>query len=791
MESEITEPSVRSLWIRNACTAAALIAITATSPVFAEDDKAAVEEKQGRPVLTLDDVLEDGKWTVKDALSPDWLADGTYTTLESSDLNDEGQDIVRHDPETGMSSIMVRAADLIPPGGYDPINVESFSFSDDLSKLLIYTNSKRVWRSNTRGDYWLLDRSSREVRQLGGDAAAPSTMMFAELSPDGSKIAFVRERNLYVQDTTTLAIHAVTTDGSDTIVNGTFDWVYEEEFRLRKGFRWSPDSRFLAYWKINDEGVPLYPLVNLTDGLSPKVRYYHYPKTGQTNPICQVWLTQFNWLDVPSSTEIPVPGDQRNNYIPGLDWSPMIVGAPAPHLIISQLNREQNVLRFFNVPEPGAAVYPVMEDVDDAWIDLDYPYLWLEDGRFLWFSDRTGWKRVYVATTAGLELQPVTPDGMDAIEMVAVIPAAEGESSPLLYFYAAPDEPTRRYLYSIRVDGSDMKRVTPQGDAFKGTNGYDISPNGARALHTFSSFNQPTLKQWVKLPSHEVIEVLEDNAELKQRMATLEQPEVESFRITIEGGVDLDGWCMKPADFDPEKKYPVLFYVYGEPAGQSVVDRWSSHMWNRFLAQEGYILMCVENRGTPAPRGREWRKCVYGQIGILASADQEAAVKALLVERPYMDPERIGIWGVSGGGSMSLNAIFRYPETYSLAMAVSFISNQRYYDTIYQERYMGLPENNPEGYINGSPITYAHQLEGDLLLVYGTGDDNTHYQNCEALVNELVAHNKHFSLMTYPNRTHALKEGRNTRRHYQETLTRFLMEKMPTNAAAESQSDAE
>lgn len=745
------------------------------------DDEAPMDEKKERPVLTLDDVLDGSKWSAKEALSPNWLADGSYVTLESSELSESGQDIVRHYPGSKETTLMVRSADLIPPGESSPIAIDSFSFSDDLSKVLIYTNSQRVWRSNTRGDYWLLDRSSREIRQLGiedGKVAAPATMMFAELSPDGSRVAYVRERNLYVQDTTTFAIQPVTSDGSDTVVNGTFDWVYEEEFRLRKGFRWSPDNRFLAYWRINDAGVPTYPLVNLTDGLYPTVRHYHYPKTGQTNPECSVWVADFTSEEF-SVTQVPVPGDSRNHYIPALDWSPLIEGATAPHLMISQLNREQNQLHIYNMPEPGSAVYPVIEDRDEAWIDLDYAYEWLDDGRFLWFSDRSGWKRVYVSTTAGLELKAVTPEGMDVIDMVELIPAADGESSPLLYFYAAPDDPAHRYLYSIRVDGTELKRVTPEGDTYNGTNVYNIAPDGSRAVHTFSTLNQPPLTQWIKLPSHEVIEVLEDNAELRERIADLQQPEIESFRITIEEGVELDGWCMKPTDFDPAKKYPVLFYVYGEPAGQSVVDRWSGRPWNRYLVQEGYILMCVDNRGTPAPRGREWRKCVYGQIGILASADQAAAVKSLIAERPYMDPERIGIWGVSGGGSMSLNAIFRYPDLYSLAMAVSFISNQRYYDTIYQERYMGLPENNPEGYINGSPITFAHQLKGDLLLIYGTGDDNTHYQNCEALIDELVAHNKHFSLMTYPNRTHSLSEGRNTRRHYRETLTRFLKEKMP------------
>lgn len=734
---------------------------------------------ESRKVLTLEDVVDAGGWRPKSGLSPSWLPDGSYTTLEEPALGKEGRDIVRHDPKSGTSTVLVRAADLIPPKASAPLPVESYAFTEDLSKVLIYTNSARVWRGNTRGDYWLLDRSSHEVRKLGGEEAEPSSLMFAEFSPDGSKVAYVRERNLYLQDTTTLEVRAVTKDGSETVVNGTFDWVYEEEFRLRRGFRWSPDSRWIAYWRLDDAGVPTYPLVNLTDGLYPQVTYYHYPKTGQTNPRCEVWLASAVAGDPQASAlQLPIPGDARDHYIPAVDWSPKIEGAAAPHLIISQLNRQQNVLRFYNMPEPGAVLYPVLDDTDAAWIDLDYNYLWLEDGRFLWFSDRSGWKRVFVSTTAG-EHSAVTPDGMDVIAMLDVVSAGGDGAMPELFFTASPDEPTRQYLYRVRLDGSGLQRVTPQGDTYRGTNNYSMSPDGTRALHTFSSLNCPPLSQWVALPSHEVIEVIEDNAGLKASIRALEQPEAEMFRVRVDEGVELDGWCMKPPGFDCSSKYPVLFYVYGEPAGQTVNDGWNSGMWHRYLAQEGYVIMSVDNRGTPAPRGRAWRKCVHGQVGILASADQAAAVKVLLAGRPYLDPERVGVWGVSGGGSMSLNAIFRYPELYRLAMAVSFISNQRYYDTIYQERYMGLPQDNPEGYIDGSPITHAHRLQGDLLLVYGTGDDNTHYQNCEALVDELIAHGKHFSMMAYPNRTHAMSEGRNTRLHYYQTLARFLIGNMP------------
>ena len=280
---------------------------------------------------------------------------------------------------------------------------------------------------------------------------------------------------------------------------------------------------------------------------------------------------------------------------------------------------------------------------------------------------------------------------------------------------------------------------------------------------------------------------LAENAELRETVNKLARQPVEFFRVDIGDGVELDGWCIKPPDFDPNKKYPLFYYVYGEPAGQTVLDRWGgrNYLWHTMLAQQGYVVMSIDNRGTPAPRGRAWRKSIYGQIGILASKDQAAATKQILATRPYLDADRVGIWGWSGGGSMTLNMLFRYPEMYHTGMSVAPVSNQRFYDTIYQERYMGLPDSNVDGFRDGSPVTYAHQLKGNLLLVHGTGDDNVHYQSAEYLVNELIRHNKPFSMMSYPNRSHGIFEGQNTSRHLFELLTRYLHENLPAGPKAE------
>ncbi|HLY72833.1 MAG TPA: prolyl oligopeptidase family serine peptidase, partial [Planctomycetota bacterium] len=320
-----------------------------------------------------------------------------------------------------------------------------------------------------------------------------------------------------------------------------------------------------------------------------------------------------------------------------------------------------------------------------------------------------------------------------------------------------------------------------------GTHEYSLCGDARWAVHTFSSFDRPPVTELVELPSHRVHLKLADNAKLRGKLDSLHLAPTEFLRVDIGEGVALDGWCIKPANLDPRRKYPLLVHVYGEPAGQTVLDHWggSSMLWHQLLAQQGYVVMSFDNRGTPAPRGRAWRKSVYRKIGIVASQDQAAAVRKVLEERPYLDPARVGVWGWSGGGSMSLNAIFRYPDLYRTAIAIASVPNQRGYDTIYQERYMGLPEDNGTGYRDGSPITFAKQLRGSLLLIHGTGDDNCHYATAELLIDELVRHHKQFTMFAYPNRRHSISEGENTTRHLRELMTRFLLEKLPPNGAAE------
>ena len=690
-----------------------------------------------------------------------------YFTLDPSPSGGEkGRDLVRNDPVTGKKEVLVRAEAFIPPGQTAPLAVEDFEFSPDESNLLIYTNSQRVWRRNTRGDYWVLNLASHKLRKLGGDAPS-STLMFAKFSPDGTRVAYVRENNLYVQELGEMRIAALTTDGSDTLINGTSDWVNEEELSIRDACRWSPDGRTIAFWQFDTTGVRRFYLLDNTKSNYPQIISFSYPKVGEKNSAARIGVVsadggKVRWLDV--------PGDPREHYLPHMEWTP-----DGARLLLQQFNRLQNANRVMVADPASGTTRTVLTETDPAWLENENPVRWANKGRdFLWLSERNGWRHAYLAGADGKRFSRVTQGNFDVLQIEAV-----DDAGGWLYYAASPENPTQRYLYRTRLGGGTPERVTPAGQP--GWHTYDFSPDAQWAVHTVSTFTKPPMVELIHLPDHKVVRVLVDNQRLRDKLAAIRQPSAEFLRVDIGDGVSLDAWCLKPPDFDPAKKYPLLFNVYGEPQGQSVRDAWppgQRGLWHWMLAQRGYLVASVDNRGTNVPRGRAWRKFVHRQIGILAPQDQASAVRALLQRWPFADATRVGIWGWSGGGSMSLNAIFRYPNLYRTAIAVAPNANQLLYDTIYQERYMGLPADNAAGYRDGSPLTYAHRLEGNLLLVHGTGDDNGHYQGTEMLIDELIAQNKQFTVMPYPGRSHAISEGQNTTRHFFGLLSRYLDENL-------------
>jgi len=757
-------------------TVAVLITLLlATSLVAQQPSKQAESE-----LVTLDTLFT---YTPKFLGPLQWQADGSgYLMLEPSASNKGDSDIVRYNAATGEKSILVPVDKLVPPGAVSPLAVEQFDLSSDQQRLLLFTNSARVWRSNTRGDYWVLDLQSWKLSKLGGDAK-PSTLMFAKFSPDSMRVGYVRDNNLYVEslaDGSNPRITQLTTDGSRFIINGTFDWVYEEELFCRDGWRWSPDGKQIAYWQLNSEGVKEFSLINNTASLYPTTTSFPYPKAGELNSAARVGAIsagggQTTWFDI--------PGDPRQFYLPRMEWA-----ASSDELIIQQLNRLQNtnIVMLGNTRTGHAR--PILTEKDDAWVDVAWGDIdwnkrgmargdveWIDGGkRFLWASERDGWRHVYSVSRDGKEVKCITPGSFDVIGVEKV-----DETGGWLYLDASPENATQRYLYRVRLDGNGKaEKLSPAIQP--GRHGYIVAPRGDLAIHTYSTFTKVSVTDIVRLPAHSSVRMLIDNAELQARLGKLKACPSEFFRVDIGDGVQLDGWMIKPPDFDPKKRYPVLFHVYGEPWGQTVLDAWGgrNQLWHMMLAQRGYIVVSVDNRGTPAPRGRQWRKVIYRKMGLVNSQDQANAARRVS-QWPFVDPARIGIWGWSGGGSSSLNAIFRYPDVYHLAMSVAPVPDLRYYDTIYQERYCGLPQDHPDEYKQSSPITFAGQLRGQLLIVHGTGDDNVHYQGTESLINALIAANKPFTMMAYPNRSHGIFEGQGTTRHLMELLTRYLSENLP------------
>lgn len=696
-----------------------------------------------------------------------WIERGAaYTTVEPSKDVPDAFDIVRYATASGARSVLISAKDLVPAGASAALEFDDYIWSADGTKLLLFTNTQKVWRANTRGDYWVLDTRAHTLKKLGGPDAAPSTLMYAKFSPQGDRVAYVRRGDIYVERLADGAVTRLTTGADSLHVSGMTDWVYEEEFGLRDGFRWSPDGAKIAFWHFDMTGVRTFYLINDTDSLYPTVTPIQYPKAGTTNSAVTAGIVSAAGGPV---TWLQLPGDPREDYLPRMEW------ADANAVLLQRMNRAQDSNRVMLGDAASGAVTSVFVDADSAWVNADNDVTWVEGGQaFLWVSERDGWRHVFRVSRDGKSIKPVTVGAYDVTGVEAV-----DEPGGWLYFAASPDNATQRYLFRTRLDGSGKAtRLSPATQA--GSHGYDVSPDAHWAIHNFSNVATVPVTDLVELPSHRVVRVLAANAALAAAVRPYNHP-VEFVKVPLPDGAVLDGWIMKPAHFDSTKTYPVLMYVYGEPAGQTVVDRWTGAqgLWYGALADQGYVIASVDNRGTPAPKGRAWRKAVFGHFGVRSSQDQADAVRVLTKAHPYLDPARVGIWGWSGGGSSTLNAMFRHPDVYALGMAVAPVADPSLYDTIYQERYLRTPQGHPEWYHDGTPINFAEGLRGHLLVMHGSGDDNVHYQGTERLLNRLIALDKPVDFMVYPNRTHCICEGRGTTLYVYTTLTRYLLRNLP------------
>jgi dipeptidyl-peptidase-4 len=685
-----------------------------------------------------------------DLVSLQWSVDGRrYTVLEPGATG--GTDLYRVEPASGARELVVRGSELLPPGGSRPIVIEGYQFSPDGSQLLLYTNSVRVWRQNTKGEYYLFDIGSRTLAPL---SAVPGLQQFAKFSPDGRYVGFVRENDLYVRDLEAGRELRLTSDGSEDVINGTSDWVYEEELDLRDAFRFSPDGRWIALWRFDQSAIRPFYLVDETT-LYPELEPVRYPKAGTHNSEVRIGVVEVatggvTWVDL---------GSERDIYVAEAGFA----GSPA-QLWLTRLNRHQNRLDLLLADARTGASRVIMSDRDSAWVDATVPR-WLDSGRrFLFASERDGHRHLYLYARDGSLIRKVTDGAWDVTDVFAV-----DERRGIVYFTGTVDGPLVRPVYRVGLDGRGLRRLS----ARRGWHSAAFDPRGELYVDTYSSAAAPPVQSLHRAQDGRLVRVIADNATLAAKLQGLELAPPEFLELPLAGGLRLNASLIKPADFDSTRQYPLLLYVYGGPGSQTVADAWGGqrYLWHQLLAGEGYLVASVDNRGTGG-RGRDFKKATYRRLGQLESADQIAAA-GHLARLPYVDRERIGIWGWSYGGYLSLLSVLLGADVFRAAIAVAPVTDWRLYDTIYTERYMRSPEENPEGYQRGAPLSYAARLQGRLLVVHGTGDDNVHPQNTTLLIEGLEDAGKQFDMRLYPNKTHAIA-GSATRVNLYNMLTEWL-----------------
>ncbi len=686
------------------------------------------------------------------------VGDAYYTTEKS--------EIVKYQLPGFEKITLVKKENLTPQGGSAALGIKNFFVSSDEQVFLIFTNTKKVWRYETRGDYYIFNKATNTLKKLG-EGLPESSLMFAKISPDGKKVAYVSEHNIYVEDIATQKITPLTKDGTDRIINGTFDWVYEEEFGCRDGFRWSADSKNIAYWQLDARNIRNFLMINNTDSIYSFTIPVEYPKVGEDPSSCRIAVVN---IATQKSTWMNVPGSSVQHYIPRMEW------ANNQQLIIQQLDRKQQQSKIMLLSISTGAASNIYQESDAAWIDIksrwnnDNPigWEWVNNGKdFLWISEKDGWRHIYLISHEGKKETLLTKGNYDMIDYCGV-----DEKNGFVYFTASPNNALQKYLYKVKLDGSGDAELLSSKEQ-QGTHSYQISPNGLYAKHNFSNISTPPSEEWINLQTSTTIK-----GEIK---TAKNNNSIEFFTVTTEDGVTMDGWKIMPKNFDATKKYPVVFYVYTEPGSTTVRDSYgsaSTFLYTGNMAADGYIQISLDGRGTPAPKGAAWRKCIYKKVGILNVKDQAMAAKEIL-KWDYVDKDRVAVWGWSGGGSTTLNLMFQYGEIYKTGIAIAPVASRLTYDNIYEERYMGLPQENKEDYIQASAITHAKGLKGNLLVIHGTGDDNVHYQNTELLINELVKYNKQFSLMSYPNRSHSISEGKGTFTHLSTLFTNYIKQHCP------------
>jgi dipeptidyl-peptidase 4 len=697
--------------------------------------------------FTIEDIWRTSTFRTKGISDIRSMNDGIHFTVLDENC------IIRYSYQTGQVTDTILNGDQVYDEAGDALIIMEYEFSTDESRILLGTNLRRIYRHSTSGFFYVYDVHGRNVVPIATQSAGRQRL--AEFSPDGSKVAFVRNNNIFVKDLMTGEEITITTDGEiNSIINGTCDWVYEEEFSFTKGFQWSPTGRYLAYYRFDESNVKEFTLT-YHGPLYPREVKYKYPKAGEDNSLVTIHAYDFS-THASRSMDI---GTETDQYIPRIKWT------GSDMLAILRLNRLQNHLEVL-LNNPATGKHNVFyEEKNKYYVDITDNLFFTKD-RMIYTSEKDGFNHIYSRSMKdGKEIQ-LTRGKFDVIDIRGI-----DEKNQVCYYRSARFSPINTEVFSVKLDGKKetqlSKRVGDNEVTFSKSYDYYI-------LH-WSDANTPDYYSIVNRKGEEVV-VLEDNQSLKELLTPYAVPKVDFSTFITGEGVELHYWMMKPVDFDPAKRYPVLMYVYGGPGSQTVTNGWSyQNLWFYHLTQLGYIVVSVDNRGT-GHRGEEFKKCTYLQLGNLETVDQIEGAK-FFAGLPYVDESRIGIWGWSYGGYMSTLAMTKGADYFKAGIAVAPVTNWRYYDNIYTERFMRTPKENGENYDSNSPINHVKKLKGSYLLVHGSTDDNVHVQNAYDLVSALVNADKQFEMFIYPNRNHGIFGG-NTRNHLYRMMTDFLLENL-------------
>ena len=706
--------------------------------------------------ITLEDIFVKGTFRAQSVYGLRSMNDGThYTTMEN------GKQIVKYSYQTGNQVEVLFDISKVEDA---PISsFRSYEFSDDEKQILLTTNIKPIYRHSYTADHYIWNSVTKKFTALSDEGAE----QLATFSPNGERVAYVRNNNIFIKNLRFGSTSQATFDGkSNEIINGAPDWVYEEEFGFNKAFWWSPNSEFVAYLKFDEREVPEFTMP-IYAGMAPTHEAYKlypgeetfkYPKAGEKNSVVQVMS-----YEIKTKMSIPVEiGDETDQYIPRLKWS------PDNDLVVMRLNRLQNQMDILYANPYTGETHEVMTEKNKRYISEDFlnNFTYLDNGNFVVMSERDGWSHLYLYDKEGIEIAQLTEGEFDVTDLYGYDAKKE-----LYYYQAAAKSPLRREVYYVSQDKEEKGVLSKM----EGTNRAVFSSNFSYYINYFSSAKVPNYITLHETKKNEQIRFLQDNTVLKNTIKSMSIPQKEFFSFKTSEGIELNGYMIKPSGFDSSKKYPVFMTQYSGPDSQSASDSWGGVGWNEYLAQEGFLVVCVDPRGTAA-RGEDFRKVTYMQLGKYESDDQVEAAK-YLTTLPYVDASNIAIFGWSYGGFMTLLSMEKGGELFKAGIAVAPVTSWRFYDSIYTERYMRTPQVNPDGYDDNSPLSHAGDIKGRLLIVHGSADDNVHAQNTFEMTEKMVQSGVQFDMAIYTNRNHGIRGG-NTTMHLYTKMTNFLKDQL-------------